>query len=483
MKKILMAAAAVTALTAGSAGALTIDKAGTPVNTVSIAPSTNTLGIVTEPYTLASETIVSSATNVSFVAKLTPAAAAGLTQGNSYIVTFTIAGGTFETTGIGTGDIGALGTGNTTTSTGEVTPTKIQYVLQSAATGGTNVAITAITWTSKGIIPGTDKSPVTVTASLANLTSPTQVIDGGAVSATVLDFRQGLTFKASPADKTLSIASGFKKFGNLTDGPTADTTTASIGTSVGFTNTGTANTLTSDKVYKTGATEIDGTVVTSADLTVTGNLSSFDARIGSGSTAQLADVATGVISTLNNTNLGTLQTAGSSITLQPKATPVTGVESGYSVKPTSVVMSTGFLPGTFAAKTIGSVSFDGVNIYAPWVGDGTNGISYSIRLGNRTATAVGNVKATLLNPVATGTSGTVASTVACDVGSIPASGELIVNSDVLKACFGSFKRSDVRLTIQASKDSVTAKMRTASAGVVNEATLGTGTNDKNGATN
>ena len=53
-------------------------------------------------------------------------------------------------------------------------------------------------------------------------------------------------------------------------------------------------------------------------------------------------------------------------------------------------------------------------------------------------------------------------------------GELLVTSETLKACFGAFKRSDVRLTIQGSESSLTAKMRATAAGVQTEATLGSG---------
>jgi len=140
-------------------------------------------------------------------------------------------------------------------------------------------------------------------------------------------------------------------------------------------------------------------------------------------------------------------------------------------------LATGYTAVSYSTKTLGKLTYEGTSIYAPWVGDGTNGISYTIRLSNSSATAIPFVQALLTSPYTTGTSGTVASTANCSVGTVPAAGELLVSSATLQACFGNFKRADVTLIVgsAAAPAATTAKMRaTAVNGTVSEVTLGTG---------
>jgi len=484
MKKILMAAVAVSALTAGSASALVIDETGTTVSSsaVSILP-TGGQAAIAEAFTIASETQITSATNIPFVLKVTPTSAA-LPVSQNYIITYTITGGTFETTGIAPGDIAITGaaTGNAGLTTGDVTPTRVQFVFSA----GASASLASVTWTSKGIIPSSDKTPVVVTASLANNLSPSQPIDGGSTSQTVIDYRQALTFVVdTPSVATLSIASGFKKFGTAATlaGGTADATSAKIAAGVRFAKVPASSTaLASDVVYRlSGASVVSAADVTAATLTIAGSLAGLDARVGSGATLQLADASTGVISLLNATNLASLvSVSGASITVQQKATPVVPTEGSYTIRPTDVVLTAGMLPFTYAAKAAGSVAYEGVNFYGSWLADGagTSGFKNTIRLGNKSTTAIASVKASLINPLVTGTSGTVASTTTCEVGPLPASGELLVTSAKLYACFGAFGRSDVRLTIQGNKSDLSAKMRlTSPDGSAADTVLGSGTAD------
>jgi hypothetical protein len=70
----------------------------------------------------------------------------------------------------------------------------------------------------------------------------------------------------------------------------------------------------------------------------------------------------------------------------------------------------------------------------------------------------------------------VVSTANCTVGTVPASGELLISSATLQACFGDFKRADVTVVVgSTSLSTVTAKARTTSVnGTVSEVTLGKG---------
>jgi len=102
-------------------------------------------------------------------------------------------------------------------------------------------------------------------------------------------------------------------------------------------------------------------------------------------------------------------------------------------------------------------------------------VLYTIRLANRTTTPIGSVKVSLMNPETTGTSGTVVSSAACEVGPIPASKELLITETTLKTCFGAFKRSDVKVLFQGAYTDITAKLRTVAGGVTTYIPMGNGT--------
>jgi hypothetical protein len=486
MKKILMAAAAVTALTAGSANALTLNADNSYV--ASTALTGGVAGVSFEPYTLANEYNVSTATVVP--AKLTLTTSSALAASTSYIVTYTISGGTFDnSTAIAATEVkvadtaaaaagtGASGTGANITGLGttilgtlnnSTAPTQVSFVIST----GTATTVQAITWKlAGGIKPATPKTPVTITASIALSNSPTVYVDGGATSSvTLLDYRDGLTFAATAASSKLSLASGFKKF--QVSGA-ADAVSANIASAVGFAIPTVLTTAPNDKVYK----DLAGTLLATTDIasvivTVGGDLSVFNARLGS---AQLADSTTAPsVITADSGNLSSLRGQTATVALVQKATANVGTESTYTVTP-AITLGSSLVPLTYTAKTIGAVSFEGSSLFVPWVSDGANGTNNVIRIGNKSATtAVTSVKASLLNPTTAGTSGTVASTATCELGTIAAPGEMVINSATLTACFGAFKRSDVRLTVQGAADNLTLKMRSSTAGITTENIVGSG---------
>jgi hypothetical protein len=244
MKKILMAAVAVSALTAGSASALELSTVvtaqdlsnaaaqvlgGSLVGTKTLSP---TSGSVAEAFTIASETQITSSTPVAATLRLATTAA-GLAISSNYVVTYTITGGTFVTANVVKTDAKAyaLASANhgTVTSIGEVTPTKVQFLFTTAGGG----VVTGLEWATRGILPDASKGPISVTASVAPQANTTLLLDGGAaLPVTIIDFRPGYAFKANTTATapTLSIASGFKKFGS----GTVDATSTEIGSAVGF---------------------------------------------------------------------------------------------------------------------------------------------------------------------------------------------------------------------------------------------------------
>ena len=499
MKKILMAAAAVTALTAGVANAATIN-ANNTADVSGVIQSTKIGGkfigsgtgssAVSDPYTLANEVKLTSSSifgstassgNVNNLKLIVDASSTTAIGVGEYLVTFNITNGSFDTASLTSGALTVTGTSLTvSTTTSSVSAGTVSFIVKATAGNLDKLFLNV------GVKTGTTRGTMSVSGSIVTLSGAVNVDGGSFGSVNLVDYRDGMSFSATAASPTLSLASGFKKFQGASSSA-ADVTEATIAEKVKFAaNNGT---VTTDLVYDDFAGgELVPSDIATATLTIGGDLSAFNAKLGITSAAtQGADAvatAPGFI-TANETNRGvagastpgakTLTGAdGAFITLSQKATAVVGTESTYTVTPAITYTSSTLTPLTYAAKTIGSVKFEGTSFYAAWVGDGTNGITYSIRLGNRTSTAISSVKATLLNPVTTGTSGTVASTAACEVGPIPASGELIITSGSLTTCFGAFKRSDVRFIIQASPESMTAKMRTVSAGMVTEAPLGGG---------
>jgi len=504
MKKILMAAVAVSAIGAGSANALSLNAGASFVgytNSASAPINLNqspTLAGFYDPFTIANEYNLNSATVVPV--KLSLDLTNNLAAGTQFIVTYTVTGGTFDpsftTASLGVGatsaaaggatqsydatpvvsaDVNAIQQGPTNSLTA---PTSVSFIIPVVATPVANLKGISF----KAGIKPSGKADVTVSAVVTYLNSPTITYDGGATApVTIIDFRDGLAFSATDpvggtstttfGNATFTNASGFKKF----SGTSGDTLTAPIATKIRFTA---ATAPTGDKgvFVDFGATSAAPTLMTtarilSATLNVAGDLTVQKLLLG---TSQTADSATtpGVI-TASAINLSVIQGAtGNTLSLVAPGTTA-GVESSYSITPV-LTLDSGLLPLTYSAKSVSSTAYEGTSIFAPWVGDGTNGIGHVIRIANKsTSAAVSSVSAFLLNPytvVAAG--GTVLQTAACPLGSIAAKTELLVDSAALTKCFGAFKRSDVKFVIQGTS-SITAKMRSTSPnGTTVESSLG-----------
>jgi hypothetical protein len=470
IKKILMAAVAVSALSVGVANAATIStssKVGMTSGYASgatLVPTTPANG--PEAFSIANEVVVAAADKVYSELVIAPSSGTAIGAGQ-YLVTYTVSGGTFDNavgattdlipTFTGTGTVNSVSVNNATTYSFVVTVDASSFIM----TLPLRIPV----------LLGTAKAPVVVSGSIVTLAGSVAV-DGGAVApVTIVNYRDGLTFGATAASKVLTLLNGYKTF---TVG--VDTTLASIGTAVGFATTAGSGTTASDVVYKgfLSTDTLTTASVSTVKLTVSGDLASFDARIAAsdGTTdSQGADAPTtapGTFLAANANNLTSLKAKTATAVLRQKATPLAGNASDYTITPV-VTVAAGLTAPTFAAVNLGSVSLEGTNFYAPWVGDGSNGINYLIRLGNRTAAAVPGIQVTVLNSV------NAVATATCNVGTLPASRELVINSATLQTCFGAFGRADLRITAQALTTAMTAKMRSVSAGVINEQSLGGGT--------
>jgi len=464
MKKILMTAVAVSALSAGAASAATISNSTTIAGRTLVPTGNEAVPATTNPLTLATEQNVGAAPGLQATSAIVITPTANSVGQGSYVITYNLTGGTFTTAGVAAGAGGSLtlvtsagvGSASTVASLNTVNSTSISFNVTIAA----GEFLTSASF-ANALNLGTTRANVAVDGSITTATG--NPVDGGAIPAkTLIDYRTGYKFTATPAvaNTQLSLASGYKKFGSAAAGAGADTTSASLGTVAFGAATGGD---TSDKVYiLTNSTTTTQTAVgdlTGSVLTLAGDLSAWAPTVA----AAAPDTGTTNVFTATPTALGT-----ATVSLAQKAVPVAGNASTYSISPV-VTMAAGFTAPTFTSKALASVTLEGTNFYAAWVGDGTNGIAYTIRLGNRTSTAATGVVVTVLNSTAT------PAATSCALGSVPASGELLITSATLKACLGAFGRADLRITVQASPTSMTAKLRSASAGVVNEQSLGGGT--------
>jgi len=475
MKKILMAAVAVTALTAGSANAAKFDLTNTKLGTLNdyttgITALSSTVD-VPEAFTIANEYTPSSSTVVYNSIRVVPTTAAAIGQGN-YVVTFTLTGGEFQTPATidttflsGVGAVGPAAGDVTVTSMGAVSATSVSFNVTVAA----GKFIGNLTFKAP-VLTGTARTPISMSG---NITTGGSAVDGGTIaSIPLIDYRNGYSFVATKAATVkLSILSGFKKFGS----GSVDATSAGLGSVVGFVTTnGTglaANGFQlSDYVFKNTTTDGAGApsnIIAVGDIstivaTVAGDFSSFDPYIGTLQQTSLPAAVNGVM-TLDAANLATFKTAPNptgTVGLKQKATAVAGNAASYTISAVPTITGlAGSVGVVYTTRSLASTVLEGTNIYASWVGDGSNGFNYTIRLGNLSPSAISSVKAYLLNPVNTGTSGTVASTATCEVGPIPALKEVLVTSAKLTECFGAFQRADVRLTIQTDQANLTAKLR------------------------
>lgn len=203
-----------------------------------------------------------------------------------------------------------------------------------------------------------------------------------------------------------------------------------------------------------------------ATVAINGNLSVLTPSI-SGVTltpnAGLTQAATAAAVALPVTNVTVVKNGTASVTAPQQFTATV-----TPALPTNTLVST---PAAVTAS-LETVGQQGTSFVAPWVQSSNPNYNTVIRMSNAGA-AVGAVRLSLTSPVGTATATTCTSAQLPKLGSIPANGELAINSADLTTCFGAFTRGDVRVTVPALSDNLTAKLRIVNPGnVVTEQSLG-----------
>ncbi len=129
-------------------------------------------------------------------------------------------------------------------------------------------------------------------------------------------------------------------------------------------------------------------------------------------------------------------------------------------------------PSAITTAPLETVGLQGTSFIAPWVQSTNASYNTVIRVSNSGA-ATGPVTLSITSPIAAATRLTCSSAELAKLGSVPANGELAINSADLTTCFGAFTRGDVRVTVQAQTTLLTAKMRIVNpSNVVTEQSLG-----------
>jgi len=468
MKKILMAAVAVSALTAGVASAASISSA-------KISNITVYTGSTATPYKIANETVfgtagLSTTTTAGENVTVAKVVSGPLGVGN-YTVSYTLSGpagfaSSVSNSALTTDVTGTCAVSSVVSSGGGASGTTITYAVTVSGTCSTTVADAnqgPQFFTLDAPLKVTGLGDVTVVAAFTS--GGTSIDNGAATARTLITNATGFTVTAA-ADTTTTqwLLAGTPAYSVLS----ADVT---IGTfTVAPVTTGT----TGPFVLATGAatSKVDNAAqaITSTAV-VTGDVATLAIEINAVATTKNTAKTTSTLAAIaSGTKPITVVSA-----VAPSASQGT---TSYSLSLTPATASANYTAPGAITQALQSVTLEGTNFLAPWIAGSQSGTSSSqIRVSNNGGTAAGAVTLMLKSP--TYNSGTTAGATSCSsstlskLASISAGGELVLSTDDLTTCFGAFKRGDVVVTIQAPEDNLTAKARlTTTAGGISEISLG-----------
>ncbi len=470
MKKILMAAVAVSALTAGAASAASISSAKVSSITVYNAAATP----AATPYKIANETKFGTAglatTTTSGENVTVSKVDTGPLGVGNYTVSYTLSGPAGFNSSVGNADLTTDVTGTCVVSSvvasgGGAGAATISYAVTISGTcsttaGDANQGPQLFTLNAPLKVTGLGD----VTVSSAFTSGGTSIDNGAATARTLITNAAGFTVSAA-ADTTTTqwLLAGTPAYTALS----ADVT---IGTfTVAPVTTGT----TGPFVLATGAatSKVDNVAqaITSTAV-VTGDVTNLAIEINAVATTKNAAKTTSTLASIASGTKPITVVSGSPTASQGQTT--------YSLALTPATASVSYTAPAAITQALQSVTLEGTNFLAPWIAGSQSGSSSSqIRISNNGATAAGAVTLMLKSP--TYNSGTTAGATSCSsttlskLASISAGGELVLSTDDLTTCFGAFKRGDVVVTIQAPEDDLTAKARlTTTAGAISEISLG-----------
>lgn len=492
-KFTLLAAASAAAMIAAGAA-----QAGTMTGTINTNATT-----ATAPYTIAAErTNAADISNAStFTNTLAASAQPSFVTGAAdqvYSVVFDITGGTIATGNTAALSIVATGAGGTaataTVAQGARSATSIQFIVTVSApvTAASTSVLQGFTLTAK-INNSTAESDISVGGSVSLLAGGvTTAIDTTAPTKLVRYVNALGAFSTTPK-AVFAALPDFKQFTLTSGGATANAAVLADAYTVAATSNATnAQTVFYNGLSAAGDGAAVATAVTAGDilngakLDITGGsqlntlVPSVPVSAGTSTPTLTASVASFALeNTAGDTLLSTVAEANRpDFVLTEPATTIVIQPASFTTAYTPTYAVGYTAPGA-ASVASGSVSLDGVNFIAPWVGGPQAPGQTVIRLSNGSATPSGTVTLRLINAqaraagVTTGPGAKIADQVCSTAFAVQANGEMQITGATLAGCFGQFLRGDLQITVQSSATNLTAKARNVAAdGTVFEQTLG-----------
>jgi len=471
-KKLFLAAASVAALAfAGGAQAGEISGYfGTDVAGNKFAAAVpGTPGTAAVSYLIASEKVVNGttakATGTMFAAnKLdTPIAVAAGTATRDYLVAFTVSGATVKSTGLALNvDLGAGFVPANTATLVSNTNGVVTYLVSVAP------ATTATAFQLQAPVEQTAQAPITVSSTVTAVIGGSNILVDNASTVIAAKYAPALKAVSATANSLqalLAVAAGDDDYVTLTGGGTGGV----LATDFKVLNDGDFNT------DLNGADATAAAMLDTATITVKGPLINDDVTVEFTTGMTDANTAT----TPANTQVFTL-TDAQNVTFAAGLTDLeidNNGDSEYVAGDYTVTWATklksGFTAPAASTADAGTITLEGTNFTAPWV-SGTGLATSVIRVSNSNGSASAPVTVRMIsgtkvvNGVATPFVSTAAPLV---LGSVPANGDLQVNSGQLVAHFGEFTRGDFRITINQDDTGLVAKMRSTRDGQTFEQSL------------
>jgi len=286
-------------------------------------------------------------------------------------------------------------------------------------------------------------------------------LDGGTASDSgIISLVSGFApvVEADTAASQLTLASSFRQFG-------------AIGAASAIGNARIAQT--SGTVYSDlAATTLDAAPVVSATLTVSGDFTGFGTGTGQAAVTFNGDPltisGTSASITLTGSEAADLVAAAGAtnqIAIRPGTSTTATANAILNASDYAATLTIGFDTGSgFVATTesatgdLDSVTREGETIIFPWTASaGTAAASGSnnvIRIGNTGSTAITGLFARVLSTSATGY--TNPGLVSLGL-TIPAGGEVLIDSALLQQVLGDFGRGDVEIVVEAPSSQITTR--------------------------
>ena len=416
---------------------------------------------------------------------------AGTTQ--NYRVTFTVAGGTITAPSLTANSVGATATLDTTYAAAGSTSTSATYIVTVVAPAGGNRVINNFRLNAT-LANSAAEAAVSVSSQVELLAGGVATVVDSTTATTLVTYADVLGAFSVTSNNALAALSDFKAF-SAGASPAAPITPANPGPSAAelgsnFSIVANAGTFHAGLGGNTPVAVTAANILNGGTLVVTGGSqlntlvpSLKDLGGGGAPVVRTASTATFTLDNLAADNLLNPTAANRpDFVLTQNATPVAISPTSFTANFTPIYSGGYTAPAASGAVASGNVSLDGVNFIAPWVSGSQAPTQSVVRISNGASAASGMITLKLTAAVAraagvtTGPGAPIANQTCTALNgaaiTVPANGELQLGAGELSACFGSFLRGDVQITIQSASGELTAKMRNVSSTGTFETTLG-----------